>query len=189
MRLYIVRHGETVENKNRICQGQTHGTLTPKGIAEAHLVGRALADIPIDICFSSDLRRAHDTANIIGEEHLLPFDIITDERLRERYYGSFQGKVFPVTADHYYHPEAEPPMEIAERLRSFLHDIELQYSDAEHVLIVSHGFTLRILLAVFSDLEPERWSEVTEFNNTSLTIVDGPAPYHILQTNDTSHIR
>lgn len=188
MRLYIVRHGETVENRQRICQGQTHGTLTPEGIEGAHLVGRALAEVPIDLCFSSDLNRAHDTAKAILQEHHTPYTITTDARLRERYYGAFQGKVFPVTADHYYHPEAEPPMEIAERLRSFMKDIEAHYPD-KNILVVTHGFTLRILLALMSELEPDQWSTTPEFANTSLTIVEGPAPYRILKLNDVTHLR
>lgn len=189
MRLYIVRHGETEENRLRICQGQTHGTLTAEGIEEANLIGRRLAHIPIDICYTSDLHRAYRTAEIISSKHSTVIPVITDSRLRERYFGSYQGQVFPTEShtDHFFFSEAETPHLIACRLLSLLHDLIARH--AHHsVLLVSHGFTIRVLLALLTGRDADDWTELPELLNTSLSIVDGPEPFTLVLLNDTSHL-
>lgn len=67
-RLLLVRHGETVDNANKIMQGQTHGRLTLNGIEQAHELGRQLRGEHIDVFLSSDLARAVETLEIIKKE-------------------------------------------------------------------------------------------------------------------------
>lgn len=67
-RLLLVRHGETVDNVNKIMQGQTHGRLTLNGIEQAHELGRQLRGEHIDVFLSSDLARAVETLEIIKQE-------------------------------------------------------------------------------------------------------------------------
>jgi probable phosphoglycerate mutase len=67
-RLLLVRHGETVDNVNKIMQGQTHGRLTLNGIEQAHELGRQLRGEHIDVFLSSDLARAVETLEIIKKE-------------------------------------------------------------------------------------------------------------------------
>ena len=67
-RLLLVRHGETVDNVNKIMQGQTHGRLTLNGIEQAHELGRKLRGEKIDVFLSSDLQRAVETLEIIKKE-------------------------------------------------------------------------------------------------------------------------
>ena len=71
-RLLLVRHGETVDNVNKIMQGQTHGRLTLNGIEQAHELGRQLRGEHIDVFLSSDLARAVETLEIIKKEKTLP---------------------------------------------------------------------------------------------------------------------
>lgn len=71
-RLLLVRHGETVDNVNKIMQGQTHGRLTLNGIEQAHELGRQLRGEHIDVFLSSDLARAVETLEIIKKETLPP---------------------------------------------------------------------------------------------------------------------
>ena len=63
-----MRHGETVDNVNKIMQGQTHGRLTLNGIEQAHELGRKLRGEKIDVFISSDLQRAVETLEIIKKE-------------------------------------------------------------------------------------------------------------------------
>ena len=58
MRVYIVRHGETQENKDGIIQGQQDTKLNANGEEQAWMVGEALKDAKIGIAYSSDLSRA-----------------------------------------------------------------------------------------------------------------------------------
>ena len=69
--LYLVRHGETVDNANQIMQGQTQGELNENGIRQAQEVSAEWCDHPLDAVIASDLKRSIDTAAIIAEPHHL----------------------------------------------------------------------------------------------------------------------
>ena len=71
-RLLLVRHGETVDNVNKIMQGQTPGRLTLLGMEQARELGRQLRSEHIDVFLSSDLARAVETLRIIMEERPTP---------------------------------------------------------------------------------------------------------------------
>ena len=64
-RLFLVRHGETVDNVNRIMQGQTQGELTDNGRRQALEVMRRMESIKVDAFVSSDLKRSVDTLSLI----------------------------------------------------------------------------------------------------------------------------
>ncbi|MDP4011710.1 MAG: histidine phosphatase family protein [Candidatus Roizmanbacteria bacterium] len=86
---YIVRHGETDGNVRRIIQGQKDFPLNDKGVDQAKIRAQVLKKVHFDLTFSSDLVRAHKTAQIIALEHDLI--VTTTKVLRERNYGKFQG--------------------------------------------------------------------------------------------------
>lgn len=67
-KILLVRHGETVDNVNKIMQGQTPGRLTLLGMEQARELGRQLRGEHIDVFLSSDLARAVETLRIIMEE-------------------------------------------------------------------------------------------------------------------------
>ena len=58
MRVYVVRHGETEENRKGIVQGQLDTKLNAAGVQQAKCVARALKDVPFVVALSSDLERA-----------------------------------------------------------------------------------------------------------------------------------
>lgn len=85
MRLIITRHGETLENMEGIVQGHMHGTLSKKGIEQAEKLAKALKDEQIDYIYSSDLKRASDTAREISKFHKnVPFQLTKDLRERKK---------------------------------------------------------------------------------------------------------
>ena len=65
MKLYLVRHGETDWNKVKRIQGQVDIPLNQFGKRLAEETAEGLRDIPFDLCISSPLSRAHETARII----------------------------------------------------------------------------------------------------------------------------
>jgi 2,3-bisphosphoglycerate-dependent phosphoglycerate mutase len=83
VRVYIVRHGETEENRQGIIQGQLDTQLNSEGEKQADLAAKALKDVPFDICYSSDLRRAVNTAERILVYHS-GVELQTKTVLRER---------------------------------------------------------------------------------------------------------
>ena len=91
--LYLVRHGETVDNARQIMQGQTQGELNENGIFQATQLSEAWKDRQLDAIIASDLKRSVDTARIIAEPHGL--EVQTTPLLRERDWGSFTGRFIP----------------------------------------------------------------------------------------------
>ncbi len=188
MKLLIVRHGETVENLQRICQGQSHGTLSEKGIKQAIRIGNALQKRDIDICYTSDLKRAtHTTSHIMKYHPNTP--VKYEKRLRERYFGSFQGEQFPLSLAEFTPPrETETPEAIAIRLTDFLAEIEKKHQN-KTVLLVSHGFTIRVLMSLLKQLPISNLETLDEIKNTSLSIAQMKENrYEIILFNDTTHL-
>jgi len=85
----IVRHGETLWNREHRIQGQLDSALSPTGLAQAEAVGRRLREEKIDLLVSSDLGRTLQTAAPIAAATGLV--ITQDARLRERSFGIFEG--------------------------------------------------------------------------------------------------
>lgn len=90
MRLVLARHGETLENKKGILQGWREGGLSSKGKKQALLLARRLKGTKIDFIYTSDLKRALETAKIISK-HNGSIRVIADKRLREKKYGKLEG--------------------------------------------------------------------------------------------------
>ena len=91
MILILTRHGETVLNKQGILQGHLPGELTDEGIMQAKKLAKRLKDEKIDAIYSSDLKRAADTAKEIAKLHPdAGFHLVKE--LREGDSGSFTGK-------------------------------------------------------------------------------------------------
>jgi broad specificity phosphatase PhoE len=90
MKLILVRHGETEWNKQRRIQGCRSDTrLSPKGLAEADSLAAALRKERIDAIYSGPMKRAAETAQIIGEACKLPVHMLNE--LREIDAGQLDG--------------------------------------------------------------------------------------------------
>lgn len=90
--IILVRHGETPWNRERRMQGHIDTALSEAGRAQAAALARRLAAHAFDAIYSSDLRRAWDTARAIGER--TGHEIVPDPRLRERAFGIFEGLTY-----------------------------------------------------------------------------------------------
>ena len=91
--IYLVRHGKTYFNTTDQVQGWSDTPLTEVGIEGAEKSGKGLADTKFDFVFSSDLGRARTTAKLILAENNNDIPEITEDgRLREVFYGSYEGK-------------------------------------------------------------------------------------------------
>ncbi|KKQ25018.1 MAG: hypothetical protein US40_C0004G0056 [Candidatus Roizmanbacteria bacterium GW2011_GWC2_37_13] len=90
--LYLVRHGETDWNARKLIQGHKDIPLNEKGRVQAKKLADELKGIDFDKIYSSDLKRASQTAEIIAQERNLK--VITSSNLRERDFGIFVGRTF-----------------------------------------------------------------------------------------------
>lgn len=152
MEIYIVRHGETKWNKEKRLQGSTDILLSEAGRDLAIKTGEALMDTRIDRIFSSPLKRAHETAELIRNGR--DIEINTDDRIRELNFGSFEGKSYAELIDndtafkyffnepHLYEPtdDGESLNHLIERAGDFMQNvIEPLENSCQRVMIVAHG--------------------------------------------------
>lgn len=153
--LFVVRHGATQWNVELRAQGQADIPLNDLGRAQARAAGRVLAAYPLDAVYSSDLRRAADTAWAIARVHGL--EVVTDADLREIDQGEWTGLTeneirtrWPERwgpARHYRaRPGGESPAQVRDRALSVLRRIARAHPDGS-VVVVSHGATIRTLLS------------------------------------------
>ncbi len=143
--IFLVRHGETVDNARQIMQGQTQGELNARGREQALQVAGRLAAEHLDAVVSSDLRRAIQTAEIIARPHGLT--VSTTPLLRERDWGSFTGRFIPDLRGEVWPDDIESEEELLMRARSFLIYMTATYPGCR-VVAVGHGIVNKAILAV-----------------------------------------
>ncbi|HVV04414.1 MAG TPA: 2,3-bisphosphoglycerate-dependent phosphoglycerate mutase [Puia sp.] len=160
--LSIVRHGQSAWNLENRFTGEVDVDLTPLGREEARSAGKKLAHIPFSRCFTSVLRRAIETLDIILEEaHRSQLPVTRDKALNERNYGQLQGLNKAETAKKYGDeqvaiwrrsysvrpPGGESLEDTARRvIPYYIREIEPCLKKGENILIVAHGNSLRALM-------------------------------------------
>lgn len=158
MILYLMRHGQTDWNIEGRVQGWNDTPINKKGIEQAHLAGEKLANEEIETVYSSDLRRAKKTSEIVSAALDLPLHYT--KRLREMDFGKASGvKKTDLAAKFPYiyaafndvnnqerydvrYPEGESIGEVQQRFMKFVN--KLLDDRRQKVLIVTHGMLVRI---------------------------------------------
>ncbi|KAH7102262.1 phosphoglycerate mutase-like protein [Auriculariales sp. MPI-PUGE-AT-0066] len=209
LRVLIVRHGETIGNTKKLIQGQSNGPetwLNEVGRKQAALCRDGLQSVSINLAFSSDLKRAAQTAEIILEpHHKVPLELV--EALREGHMGEIQGLVYHPDLYNPYPPSAETVDSMKARVKSYWESSIVPLAQRPDtadvtVLLVSHAGVLSALLIAFQDLGypfPGGWPEDThDLNsriphmlNTSITTVEVQADGtgEIVRFADVSHMK
>ena len=169
--LVLVRHGQSKWNLENRFTGWVDVDLTQAGEEEAKRAGHLLVGIPVDVLFTSVLKRAMRTAEIACKEagHI---DIPThrDQALNERHYGDLQGLNKAETAlkygddqVHIWRRSYDVPPPNGESLKDTQARVEPYYRDhirpllqqGKNVLIVAHGNSLRSVIMFVEHLSPE----------------------------------
>ncbi len=178
MRLMITRHGQTVDNINRILQGQAPGKLTETGIAQAKKLAESIKDEHIDVIYSSDLKRASDTTAEITKYHPKTSVILTKD-LRERDFREYVGKPYEAVDWDNLPDDVESNVEMRERIKRTLDEAYEKHPD-KTVLIVCHGGVIKVLISIIHDFPVEKIEEIEKHGNTALTIIE--------MTEDKDHV-
>jgi broad specificity phosphatase PhoE len=195
MKLLLARHGQTEWNADRRFQGHTDISLSARGRAQAHALGRALRGRRVSAAYVSPMRRAVETAEIALADAGIPFTPI--EALRELSLGAWEGctvdEIRTQDGDPYAAwlrapldcppPGAEPLPAVRDRVVSALERIEDAHGDGD-ALIIAHGgvisvYACHLLACSFNQL----WR--LRVDNCSLTVVHPP---RIVTLNDTRHL-
>jgi probable phosphoglycerate mutase len=164
--LYLVRHGETVDNANQIMQGQTQGQLNDNGIKQAREFSEQWKDKSIDIILASDLKRSIDTARIIAEPHHL--EVLTTPLLRERDWGGFTGRFIPDLKGETWPDDIETLENLLSRAGEFIAYVK-QTFPGKKVLAVGHGI---INKAIQSYYYQKPMSEIQRMQNAEVRILE-----------------
>ena len=167
--IFLVRHGETVDNARQIMQGQTQGELNEKGREQARQVAERLAVEQVDAVVASDLHRAIQTAEYIAAQHGL--SVTTTPLLRERDWGSFTGCFIPDLKGKVWPDDIESEEALLLRARAFLLYILATYPE-KRVVAVGHGIMNKAILAVYARC-PMR--EVQRMMNAEVRILTASA--------------
>jgi 2,3-bisphosphoglycerate-dependent phosphoglycerate mutase len=137
--LLLVRHGETDWNADGRLQGHTDRPLSDFGRRQARQLAEELADESLETIYASDLARARETAEIVGERLGLP--VVLEPDLREKDWGTWEG----LTAVERDRVEfvGESTEEHQERILRALRRIAERHRDGGSVLVVTHGGSMR----------------------------------------------
>lgn len=145
--IFLVRHGETVDNARQIMQGQTQGELNEMGFKQAQEVAARLSSEAIDAVVASDLHRAIQTAEIIAKPHGLSVE--TTPLLRERDWGGFTGRFIPDLRGEVWPDDIESEEALLQRAHDFLQKMTATY-EGKRVVAVGHGIINKAILAVYA---------------------------------------
>lgn len=190
-RLFLIRHGETAGNASRIVQ-RPDIPLSPRGVAQAERLARRLAGEGVARIVSSDLARAASTAEHLRQATGAPLSF--EPLLQERNFGDLRGRPYAELGLDLFAPDYAPPN--GETWPAFHARVDRAWARIQELLavgpggdvaIVTHGLVCRSLAARHLALAegqtvPERW------RNTSLTIVECPAPWRVRLLDCVVHL-
>lgn len=196
----MVRHGATVLTEEDRFAGATDVALSDEGREQVRQLARRLSGERIAAVYASPLGRTVETAQILAEPHKL--EVQTRDGLREINHGRWEQMTrreveekFPEEAaewekDPYtFAPVGgESGLAVTARALPALIDLVREHS-GEHILVVSHKATIRLLLSSLLGFDPRRYRDNLDQKSAALNIVDFRDATHtrLMLFNDTSH--
>ena len=166
-----IRHGRTQMNAQDLVCGVTDIPLIELGVHQAQDASIQIFDKiqkgeipPIDLIISSPLLRAQQTAQIIAQKLNLTYQI--EQRITEQNYGKMEGcsrfapdylairSQFAVK-----YPEGESMLDVAKRVYNFLDEAKSKYAKFNHILLVCHGGTIRLVNTYFRDFTNQEFAD------------------------------
>ena len=205
MRLYFVRHGKTQWNLEGRFQGaRGDSPLLKESVENLRKLGRYLADIHFDKVYTSDLKRARDSAFLIMEENLVPTEITPVRPLREWNLGRLEGQkistiasIYPKQMEAFRYNlakfdndffEAESVYHATRRVADFV--ARLDYEHDQNVLLVGHGACFTAATNYLLGFESGQLRRYGGLDNASVTILDSKdgKDFELIRWNDTSYL-
>ena len=190
MSIFLIRHGETHGNAARIVQ-RPDNPLSPRGVAQAERLARRLQAERIAGILSSDLTRAVMTAEAIRRATGAPLQY--DPLLQERNFGDLRGTPYADLVSDPFALDYEPPngeswtVFHARVARAWSLVQQIADRTEGHLAVVTHGLVCRSL-ATHHLILPDGQDVPLKWENTALTIVDGPLPWRASLLNCVAHL-
>ena len=198
-RIIAVRHGETAWNVDTRIQGHLDIPLSANGRWQAARLAEALRDESIKAIYASDLTRAWETAQYVGQVHGLP--VIKEIGLRERDFGDFEGKTFAEIEmllpeqsmrwrkrdPDFYPAGGESLVALRARVMEAAERLAAQHP-GEQIALVGHGGVMDVLYRAATRLDiqaPRTWALGNAAINRLLWTPEG---FTLVGWADTQHL-
>jgi len=178
-KIFLVRHGQDTYNAAGLLNGRTDTELTELGREQAKAVAEKLRDNDVQLIYASPLKRAYETARIIGIALGID-EIIADEHLIEREFGVLTGKLIvdiPKYTDKIlvgdqvnYFLEAENSEDfptLLERGKKILAELQIRHPK-ENIVVVTHGDIGKMIRAAYHGWTWEQGLKTPYFDNTGV---------------------
>ena len=198
--IYLIRHAQAEGNLYRMMQGHWNGTVTELGLRQIEALSRRFDGLRIDAAYSSDLDRTQLTATAVTTPRNLTLS--TDPALREISLGPWETRFFPNLfyeepeaaeqfvndAEHWHIDGAETYAQVQARAYPALEAIARRH-EGQVVAVVSHGVTIRCLLAKILGLSLNETKRLPIGGNTAVShlIWDGEG-FTADYVNDSRHL-
>jgi 2,3-bisphosphoglycerate-dependent phosphoglycerate mutase/probable phosphoglycerate mutase len=177
-RLALLRHGQTDFNVAGRMQGHLDSVLTETGLSQVVRAAPEVARFAPDRLVSSDLRRAVDTADVIGAASAVPVKV--DARLRETHLGEWQGLTVPeieagwpsAIATWRSDPAWAPPggesrIDVVRRARPVVTELDAEFADGARAtaVLVAHGGLIAGMVSRLLELPTSAWPSIGGIGN------------------------
>lgn len=198
-KIYLVRHGETTWNLEGKTQGIKDSQLSKNGLLQAEALGRRLSNENIEIIYSSSLKRARRTSEIIAGILGIPCQF--NHQLIEMNFGLWEGltieeigKNYPTELRRWREtpheaniPEGESIINAQKRIVSYINGVILS-SKENNILVVSHSTVIKLYLLHILNMDLSDYYRLKQ-ENCCMNIIEykcyGPV---LVKYNDTSHM-
>ena len=156
MKIYVIRHGETEQGRNRII-ANLNEPLNENGVQQAINVGKELKKLNLSKIYCSPIKRAKHTLELFNLDKGIPVEI--EERLKERNMGAYENMPFDdLEWDIFWnynseikYPELESMKNVYIRITEFLDELKRKHED-KNVLLVTHGGISRAIYWYFNGI-------------------------------------
>ena len=174
MKLYVVRHGETVANILKKVSGDEESPLTNKGRNQAKELSEKLKNINFDYVFASPLTRAYETATLITDTN-----VTVDDGLLERDYALNEGKLMVDTDpkeiwNYYLNSDSngvERVKDLFTRVRDYLEYLYSKYPD-KTILLVTHSGVARAIYYIINGIPEDGDLTKVELKNCDYQVYE-----------------
>ena len=199
-KLLLIRHGETSLNPDNRYLGKTNVSLNSKGIMQAKLIKKRIKDLSVDIIFTSPLKRAKETCEIVINNKSMPMKM--NSGLSEINFGLWEGLTYDEVKTKYQNqlakweknplinkpPKGETITEVLNRVSTFLREILDTYRE-KHIAVVSSGGVLNIILCFLFNIKPKAlWQFRISCASLSEVLIYPDNQVVLTLLNDTSHL-
>ena len=198
-KLILARHGETMWNGEKVFRGRADVSLDEVGIKQAELSGKYLSNWKLEAIYSSPLKRALDTANIVARYQKVA--VRTAEGLTDFDFGEWQSLpeqevkgLYPAILNEWHNnpdkakmPGGESLEDVRRRAAEVVNDVLSRHRG--NVLLVSHRVVIKVLICYLLGLDNSHFWNINQDVGgiTIFDYVDGR--FVLTRHNDTSHLR